>query len=146
MDPDSGEWKELRSIKGNKTDQNHLGFDKANPITASAIRIRASSTNAADDTFRLLDVQVIESAGLAGQLNRTVNALGDSQSGFLATQNEEIKSSISDLEEQMQRLQDRLTAKEESLWRQYTEMEKILGKLKSQGDYFSTMMGTDAGK
>ncbi|MDR1744558.1 MAG: flagellar filament capping protein FliD, partial [Planctomycetota bacterium] len=139
MDPKTGDWKVLRNNSGNKTDQNHYGFAGE---TAAAIRIRASSTNAADGKFRLLDVQVFEQSGLASKLNTAVNKLGDTTSGFLASRTEEHGNTVKDIEEQMDRMQSTLDAKEEALWRKFTAMETALSKLQNQGSYFSTMMGS----
>ena len=140
LDPKTGNWEKLRTIEGNKTDQNHLGF--ADYPTVSAIRITASSTNAKDDKFRLLDVQVYEQTGLASKLNQAVNKLSDTTSGFLASRTTEIDEAIADIEEQMSRLQSRLEAKEESLWRKFTAMETALGQLQNQGSYLNSMVGS----
>ena len=138
LDSATGKWETLRSISNNSVDANHLGF--ATPTTCSGIRIKASSTNAEDDKFRLLDVQVFEDIGLAGKLNQLTTSLGDTTSGFLAERNNEITSTLNDIDEQMLRLQERLDLKEASLWRRFTAMETALGQLQSQSNYFSTMM------
>lgn len=139
LDANTGKWEILREIEDNKTDANHLGF--ALPTKVQAIRIRADSTNAKDDKFRLLDVQVFEETGLAGKLNQHTTVLGDSQLGFLAERNEAVQSTITDLKEQMERLQERLDQKEGALWRKFTAMEQALGKMNNQTDYFNQMMG-----
>ncbi len=135
---DKGDWQTFREVTGNKSDANHMGTSL--PITMSALRITANSTNAKDDTFRLLDVQVYEEIGLAGSLNQITQKLGDTQLGFLAERTESVNNSISDLDSQMTRLQTKLDAKEEALWRKFTAMETALGKLQNQGTYFSNMM------
>ncbi len=136
---EKGEWQTYREIEGNKTDAQYFGVATPN---VQAIRIKASKTNAEDGKFRLLDVQIFEQGGLAGKLNSHTTELGDTQFGFLAQQNESITNSISDLDEQMTRLQERLESKEEQLWRKFTNMETILGQLENQGNYFETMMGS----
>ena len=138
LDASTGKWEKLREIKDNSVDANHLGM--ALPTTVSAIRISATSTNAADGKFRLLDVQVFEDIGLAGQLNHLTTALGDSQTGFLAERNDEITSTLNDIEEQMMRLQERLDLKEANLWKRFTAMESALGQLQNQSSYFTSMM------
>lgn len=140
MDPATGDWKVHRTIEGKETDQEHIGFPDM--PTASAVRIRASSTNAEDGKFRLLDVQIYEQSGLASKLNQSVDRLSDVTNGFLASRTEEHNSTIADLTEQMDRLQSVLDAKEEALWRKFTAMETALGKLQNQGSYFDTMMGS----
>ena len=144
LDPKTGKWEKMRTIEGNKTDQNHLGF--ADYPTVGAIRITASSTNAKDDKFRLLDVQVYEQTGLAAKLNQAVNKLSDTTSGFLASRTEEIDETVADIDEQMSRLQDRLTSKEESLWRKFTAMETALAQLQNQGSYLNSMVGSMGSK
>ena len=140
LDASTGKWEVMREITNNQTDANHLGM--ALPATVSAVRITAGSTNAADDKFRLLDVQVFEENGLAGKLNQLTSVLGDTQEGFLAERNTEVQSNLSDIDEQMNRLLERLTAKEESLWRRFTAMEKAMGQLQNQSNYFSGMMNS----
>ncbi len=134
----NGDWQTFRDITGNKSDTNHLGT--AMPLSMQALRITANSTNAKDDTFRLLDVQVYEEIGLAGSLNQLTQKLGDTKLGFLAERTEVVNNSISDLDSQMSKLQTKLDAKEESLWRRFTAMETALGKMQNQGSYFSSMM------
>ncbi|MCC8164995.1 MAG: flagellar filament capping protein FliD, partial [Planctomycetes bacterium] len=114
-----GEWQTYREISGNKSDAQYFGVATPN---VQAIRIKASKTNAEDGKFRLLDVQIFEQGGLAGKLNAHTTEIGDTQFGFLATQNENITNTISDLDEQMTRLQERLESKEEQLWRKFTMM------------------------
>ncbi len=140
LDANTGKWETLREINNNSVAANHLGM--ATPTTVSAIRIKASSTNAEDGKFRLLDVQVFEDTGLAGKLNQLTTALGDTQTGFLAERNTEVTDSIADIDEQMARLQERLDSKEASLWKRFTAMETALGQLQSQSNYFSSMMGS----
>ncbi|MCD7896085.1 MAG: flagellar filament capping protein FliD [Planctomycetaceae bacterium] len=136
---EKGQWQTYREVNDNSSDANYFGVATPN---VQAIRIKADSTNAEDGKFRLLDVQIFEQGGLAGQLNSHTTELGDTQFGFLAQQNESITNSISDLDDQLSKLQDRLDAKEEQLWRKFSNMETILSQLKNQGDYFETMMGS----
>ncbi len=143
LDANTGKW-ETREIEGNSSDANHLGF--ALPPTVQAIRIKADSTNAKDDKFRLLDIQVFEETGLAGKLNKHTTTLGDSQIGFLRERNDAVQATITDIKEQMERLQERLDQKEEALWRKFTAMETALGKMNNQGDYFNQMMGKTSEK
>ena len=138
LDTNTGKWETLRDISNNSVDANHLGL--AMPTTVSAVRIKASSTNATDGKFRLLDVQVFEDTGLAGQLNQLTTRLGDTQEGFLAERDKDVSSNIADLDEQMARLQERMDMKEQSLWRRFTAMESALGQLQNQSSYFSSMM------
>ena len=138
LDAATGKWETFREVKSNTQDGNHFGT--AVPITASAIRIKAESTNAGDGKFRLLDVQVFEDIGLAGKLNQLTTALGDSQFGFLAERDAEIKEKLADLGEQMTRLQSKLDLKEQNLWGRFNSMESALGQLQSQSNYFTSMM------
>ncbi len=140
QDANTGKWETLRDVKNNAVAANHLGL--ALPTSVTAIRIKAESTNASDNKFRLLDVQVFEDTGLAGKLNQLTTALGDSQTGFLASRNTEVTDTIKDIDEQMARLQERLDSKEAGLWRRFTAMETALGQLQSQSNYFSSMMGS----
>lgn len=140
LDANTGKWETLREINNNGVDANHLGM--ANPTTVSGIRIKATSTNASDGKFRLLDIQVFEDTGLAGKLNQVTTKLGDTKEGFLAERNEEVTKNITDITEQMTRLQERLDMKEENLWKRFTAMETALSKMQNQSSYFSSMISS----
>jgi flagellar capping protein FliD len=145
LDSATGEWKELRPVEGNTQDSISFGFMTEN-VQADAIRITGKSTNADDGKFRLLNVQIFEEMGLAGRMNQHTTELGDTQFGFLASMNEEIQANLLDIEDQMMNLEEKLTAKEEALWRRFTAMETAMSKLQGQGDYFSSMMASLAPK
>ncbi len=85
---------------------------------------------------------MFENVGLAGQLNDLTTKLGDTQDGFLATQNDSITAMLKDLDDQMLRLQERLDLKEENLWKRFTAMESAMSQLQGQSDYFNSMMSS----
>jgi flagellar capping protein FliD len=138
LDANSGKWETFREVDTNTVEANYFGT--AIPLAVNAIRITASSTNAEDGKFRLLDVQVFEDIGLAGKLNQLTTTLSDSQIGFMAERNTEITEKVADIEERMAKLQERLDLKEQSLWNRFTAMETALGQLQNQSSYFTSMM------
>ncbi|MDR1519006.1 MAG: flagellar filament capping protein FliD, partial [Planctomycetota bacterium] len=140
LDANTGKWETFREVTSNSVDSNHFGM--ALPLTVNAVRVTASSTNADDGKFRLLDVQIFEDIGLAGQLNQLTTTLGDSQIGFLAERTSVVNEKVADLTEQMERLQAKLDLKEESLWRRFNAMETALGQLQSQSSFFTSMMSS----
>lgn len=140
MDAGTGKWEVLREIEGNTSEANHLGL--ALPTSVTAIRITATSTNAADGKFRLMDVQAFEDTGLAGQLNQLTTNLGDVTTGFMAERQTEVEEKIKELEDQMERMNERLEAKEASLWTQFNAMETALSQLQSQSNMITSMLGS----
>lgn len=135
LDATTGRWETLREVTKNQAGANYIGFEQ--PTSVSALRITAKSTNAKDGKFRLLEVEAFEDTGLAGQLNRTVNSYADSQTGFMATRKGEVDSAISSLKSDIDKMNERLASKEESLTRQFTAMEMALGKMQSQSNYLT---------
>ena len=136
----NGKWQKWRDIPENASDMTPLAMTP--PREVQALKIVANSTNAEDGKFRLLDVQVWEETGLAGKLNQHTSKLGDVLDGFLAQRNTEVQANLTDIKGQMEDLNDRLTSKEEALWRKFTAMEKALGSMQNQSSYFSSMMGS----
>ncbi len=141
LDPTTGKWEEFRKIEGN-TSSSNVGLTFVPPREIQALRITASKTNASDGKFRLLDVQVLEDTGLAGKLNKLTSSLGDVTTGWLAERNEDIESTITDLNDQMSRQAERLEAKEASLWRQFTAMEVAMSKLQNQSSQLSGLLSS----
>lgn len=139
LNSSTGKWEELRDVPDNDSYVTIIGLANQ-PITASAIRITATETNAADGKFRLLDVQCQESTGLAGKLNKTMNSLCDVVDGFFVGVTEEVENKIADLNVTMDRQSRMLEMKEQALWRKFTAMETALSTLQNQGDYFDQLM------
>lgn len=141
LDPTTGKWETFRKIEGNTASSN-VGLTFVPPREIQALRITANKTNAADGKFRLLDVQVLEDTGLAGKLNKLTSSLGDVTTGWLAERNEDIETTIKDLNDQMTRQSERLEAKEASLWRQFTAMEIAMSKLQNQSSQLSGLLSS----
>jgi Flagellar capping protein len=136
LNANTGKWEVLRDFKDNTSSSSIIGVP---PNTvAQAIRITASSTNAEDGKFRLLDVQCLESTGLAGKLNQKVNSLTDVVDGYFTNANRDVENKIKDLQDQMEKMAERLQGREEALWRKFSAMEAAMSQMKNQGDYLSS--------
>ncbi len=135
LNANTGKWEVMREFKDNKSSSTVIGV-LPNTV-AQAIRITGTETNAADGKFRLLDVQCLESVGLVGKLNQTVNRLTDVVDGYFTRANKDVEDKIKEMQDQMEKMAERLEEKEKQLWNKFSAMETALSKMKNQGDYLS---------
>jgi len=97
-----------------------------------ALLFGASSTNGND--------------GVATRMDSTVNLWTLSGTGFLAAKTDSLGNEITDIEKQVQRMENRLSIRERNLWRQFTALEEMLARMNAQSSWlaaqFSQMSGT----
>ena len=80
--------------------------------------------------------------GLVARINTTINRFISTT----GTQNNTLRSleqSIRHANQQIERMQTRMFAEEERLYRQFAAMETALSKTQQQGDWFASMLGTN---
>ncbi|OPX88174.1 MAG: Flagellar hook-associated protein 2 [Pelotomaculum sp. PtaB.Bin104] len=65
--------------------------------------------------------------------------------GILSKKQQLLTNQINDIQEQMDALNERIKAKEERLWQQFSDMETKLQKLQAQSQYLSSYLGTLTG-
>lgn len=138
LDPATKKWETLREVSGNQSSHTYMSFRE--PTSVEAVRVTASSTNAADGKFRMTEIEAFEAQGLASKVEETNAELLDSVSGFFAQQEDRISDQIDDIETSIDRMNEQLEIKEIQLIREYAAMESALATMQSQGDYFSQQM------
>lgn len=131
-------WELFREIKDNSSATNYYSMDEN--FTTDKFRITVHDTNAPDKRVRLMEIEAMETSGAAGVISERMDYLTNSTTGIFVTKDTEIEASITDLENQIEKMNTRLDSKEEALIRQYTAMEQTLSGLQSQSDYFSQQM------
>ena len=79
--------------------------------------------------------------GNTGLLWRMNSMMGDYLNQSQTHTMQALENSIKRANEQMDRMQQRMYAEEDKLYRQFAAMETALSKLQSQGDWFAAMLG-----
>jgi len=79
--------------------------------------------------------------GNRGLLWRMNSILGDYVSGSQPHAIRNLESSIRRTNEQIEKMQNRMYAEEDRLYRQFAAMETALSRMQSQGDWFNSMLG-----
>lgn len=138
LDASTGNWEELRNVKGNRASHTYLGF--AEPTGVDALRITATKSNAKDNRFRLVEVEAFEDSGIASKMEQAMDRVMDSQTGFFARQQDMLLDKIDDIDTSLDDLEQRMEGIELNYIRQFTAMETALARLQSQGDFFTQQM------
>ncbi len=81
-------------------------------------------------------------AGLAERLGEAAKANSDPVNGVLTQQITSGKDTSDDLTTRIKSWDDRLAARQESLLRQFTAMEKVLSQLQGQSDYLTNILAS----
>ena len=79
--------------------------------------------------------------GVATRLDSTVNLWTLSGTGFLTAKTDSLNNQITDIEKQVQRMENLLNIKEESLWRQFTALEEALAQMSAQSSWLAAQFG-----
>ncbi len=138
LDASTNKWETLRSVTNNNQTQTTMGFSE--PTLVSQIRVTGTATYAADGKFRLTEIAAKEATGLANQMKRTVDEQTDSDTGFFANLETYINSSVEDLQNTIDKANERLEQVQTRYITQFANMESNLATLQSQSDYFSQQM------
>jgi flagellar hook-associated protein 2 len=131
-------WETLRDVSGNKASATYMGF--GTPTSVSSLRITAYSSNAADNKFRMVEIEAMEKQGLASSLETTVDSLADSIDGFFAVQEESLNDKIDDLQTAIDTKTEQLDSVELNYLKKFAAMESALAQMNSQSDYFTQQM------
>lgn len=84
------------------------------------------------------------SQGIAVQFQDYLESITDSRDGFLAARKTGIENSVSRIDSDIERMQDRLDKREETLRAQFAAMEQLMSQLDSQRDFLSQQMDSIA--
>ncbi len=112
----------------------------ADPMSATAMRVTVTGTNAVDDKTRLLEFRANEEAGAAHRISNQLAFVTRGVDGAIANEQDSLDTRIQSLEEQIEELEERLVAKEERLRREFTAMETALAQMQSQANFFLTQL------
>ncbi len=134
----SGNWQQLRQVRGNLLDQTFIGFGE--PTEVRGFRITATNTNAADGLGRLVEIEAKGTEGALSLMERNARQKTDSVSGFFAQRRDLIDTKITDIETSINQMEARLEEVEEKYIRQFTAMEAQLAQMQAQSDFFLEQM------
>ncbi|MCF8038383.1 MAG: flagellar filament capping protein FliD [Desulfohalobiaceae bacterium] len=81
-----------------------------------------------------------DSQGIAVQFQNYLEDITDSRDGFLAGRETSIQNNISRIETDIERMQDRLAKREETLRAQFMAMEQMMSQLNAQQDFLTQQM------
>lgn len=138
LDAMTNTWNTLREVNGNKSAMTSVGFAEATHV--KQVRVTATGTNAADNLFRLVEIEAFEADGLATRQSVNTKALTDFETGFFAREEREINSQIQDINQSISKMEARMEMKEMNFVRSFTAMETALSQLSTQGDFFTAQM------
>lgn len=140
LNSDTNEWETLREITDNSSSYTVIGTSDS--VTASAIRLTASKTNADDDIMRLVEIDCVAETGAANSMESELSELFDYENGYLASRTNYIDAMIDDVNENKTNLTEIMDAKEAVLWTRYNAMEETLASLETQSSYLSSALGS----
>jgi flagellar hook-associated protein 2 len=92
-----------------------------------ALLFGASSTNGND--------------GVATRMDATVTLWTKSGTGFLTAKTDSLTDRIEDIEEQVKKMEDRLSIREANLWRQFIALEEALTVMSAQSNWLAMQLG-----
>lgn len=126
-----GQWKTLEAVE-NYTGSSIKSFD-FDAVSTSAVRLSVTATKDGAPVEGVTELMVMQqNTGPALLMYQYVNS-SLSSSGALTTRNSSLSDQIADIDDQIERIQKQLEAKEESLRKQFKAMEEALAELQSQG-------------
>jgi flagellar hook-associated protein 2 len=114
----------------------------ADPLTAQAMRVTVTGTNAGDGKTRLLEIKANEEAGVGHRVSNQLSFITRGTDGAIATEQESLEDRIRDTQDQIAELEERLLAKEERLRAEFTAMEMALAQMQSQANFFLTQLSS----
>jgi flagellar hook-associated protein 2 len=116
-----------------------LTGDEDNAHTAGMV-LRVELTEA--DLGPGTEGQVVYLRGLAAALDAELDALTNSEAGFLAARRKGIEAQVTDFKDQIERIDQRLAIRRNALLRKFAEMEAVLGQFQSQSAYLDNAIAT----
>ncbi|MEW6447587.1 MAG: flagellar filament capping protein FliD [Bacillota bacterium] len=79
--------------------------------------------------------------GVATRMDAAVSLWTKSDTGFLAAKTDSLTDRIEDIEEQIERMEVRLSIREANLWRQFSALEEALTVMSAQSNWLATQIG-----
>ncbi len=140
LDSETGEWETVREVTDNTSSYTVIGL--ADAVSASAIRITATATNADDDIMRLVEIDCNAETGVANTIAADLDSTFDYDYGYLATRTDYVDTMIENLNDDIDSMTDLMDAKESVLWTQFNAMEETLAALETQSSYLESILGT----
>lgn len=110
------------------------------PMSATAMRVTVTGTNAVDDKTRILEFRANEEGGAAHRISNQLAFVTRGVDGAIANEQDSLDTRIQNLEDHIAELEERLIAKEERLRRDFTAMETALAQMQSQANFFLTQL------
>lgn len=143
LNSDTGKWETLREKTGNSSAYSVIAPE--NSVRASAIRLTASATNAADGKLRIAEIAVKAENGVGSSMTTSLNKILDSEYGYAITESNKVDEQQESIEKEMERLQEVYDKREATLWTKYNAMESTLALLQTKSDYFTSVMSSLSG-
>ncbi len=137
FDSATATWKDAATVTGNT-----LGavISTFSPVSTTAVRLAITATNATDQFARVLEVEAYQkNYGAAVRTYDLANGYTKS-GGVIPSRQDGVSRQVSRIDDQINRMEKRLTKHEETLRAQFTALEKALEKMKSQGSYMAQQL------
>jgi|GEM_PF-435760 len=132
---DNGAWKTLKQFTGNAKALVDYTFDA---VTTNKVRLKVNASNGANDYARVVDFQVQQqNGGFAARMYDTVYNWTRPVTGTLANKDSNYEDQIEDIKDRVSDMEKRLEDRETALWAQFTNMEKVIGKLNTQSSWLT---------
>ncbi|HQG31883.1 MAG TPA: flagellar filament capping protein FliD [Deltaproteobacteria bacterium] len=113
-----------------------LTGDDGQDVEGLVIRYTGSSSGTFDFSF---------TEGVAEKLDRALYSMTDSIDGYVANKQESIQRQIDNIDENIEKMEVRLSKYEETLIAKYTAMEKLLNTLMSQQNWLTSQINSLSG-
>lgn len=115
-----------------------LTFDSSGKITVDTETLAAALE---DDPAAVMAVFTNDGGtGLVDRLAEYITSLVRSGDGLIPFREQSLQKIMDDLDDQIERMEERLTLKEEQLREQFAAMEEALATLQSQGDWLASLI------
>ncbi len=126
---------------GNFSALSELGLQtqRDGTLTLDSAKLDEAIANDLDSVEKLLAGED-GSQGIAVQFQDYLESITDSRDGFLAGRTTSIQNNISRVETDIERMQDRLEKREETLRAQFMAMEQLVSQLNTQRDFLTQQM------
>lgn len=135
-------WKDAAAVTGNTLGTVNSTFA---PVTTTAVRLAITGTNATDGYARVLEVEAYQkNYGAAVRAYDLANGYTKS-GGIIPNRQDGVSHEVSHIGEQIDRMEKRLTQREETLRKQFTSLEKALSKIQSEGSYLTQQLSQLSG-
>lgn len=136
-DAASGQWRTLKSVTDYSGTIYTAGFD---PVTTTKVRLSVTATRGGEPV-RLTEIQVDEyNTGAAIETHRYLRRLLDVESGLVENREQTLSQQIKRIKDAIDRMEERLLARQEQLKKQFRQMEEALAKIQLQGSGLAAIL------